>query len=221
MSNLLDTLMENNRKPEIDFGISKGCVFISASNDIKKKKDGDIINRFSFIKVGQVNSVGKLFKETEISWFNVDPSTDWAYDNFFAYLKQSSAIVRLIYPISEEENKWGDIFSKILASIGIDETEEAVRDAVSDSKKCPELMKILGDTVTLIIKNHLKDNKSPVFNIKLVFEKTGKYLQQPRYDSFVELDGAEGLTITQQELDYKAVGENTQTPVKSVAADLL
>jgi len=195
---------------------------MTASNDVRMKEGGEVINATCYTKFGQLNDQGVIFKEKEIRWFQVDPSRDWAYDNFFTQVTQISAILRTMYPMTDDPatDKWALVFSKILEQEGVQETEDAVRDAIKDKTVCLSLMKTIGDTYALLVDAYLKDNKAPVVSLKLVYEKTGTHLQQPKAGKFIStiVDDPE-LKVTDKELMFKAVGENTQTP--AVKASLI
>jgi len=212
MSNLLQQLMSKAKKPDIGFGINEDCVLIEASNAERTTKDGSVLGRSCYLKFGQNNSKGEVFKHKEINWFRVDPSTEWAYSSFFNQLEQVSAIVDLILPPTPEKDTWGLVFNHVLDAMGIDQTEKALREAMVNAKVCVEFNTSLWDAVCEVLTATLNEGKSPVFKLKLVYDKSGKYLQNPRDGVFVSTtEDATTLFITDAENLAKNIGENTQT----------
>jgi hypothetical protein len=214
MSILLQQLMSKAKKPDIGFGINEDCVLLEASNVERTTKDGGVLGRSCYLKFGQKNAKGDVFKHKEVNWFLVDPSTEWAYTSFFSQLEQVSAVVDLILPPTAEKDSWGLVFAHILDSQGIDQNEKSLREAMVDAKVCVAFNLALWNAVCEVLTATLAENPSPVFKLKLVYDKSGKYLQQPREGVFVSTTvDKETLFLTDAEVLAKNIGENTQTAV--------
>ena len=232
MSALLGKLMANARKAEIGFGIHANVVITSVDNDQRKTKEGEKIKRNCYTTFSQLNEDGVIVAEKEISWFNLDPSSEYVYNNFIAQLEQMTAIVDLYYNNSKKD-KWQDVFSEILEKYEIDEGDEddagsvetlkkSLEEAMKNKDICNDFMDDLGDAyVKLISKKCGEDSAS--LRLKIVYDYKGKYLQAPRYGAFVELmDTPEEdtiLKITDNDLANKEkslVTNNTSAPGKGM-----
>jgi len=183
---LLNDLLSQSKKSEIGFGVHENCVILSVANDVRKNKDNEVIKRNCFTVFGKKNEAGEIVAEREVSWFNIDSSTDYAYDNFFNQLDQMTAIVDALYVVSDEEKDvWDLAFEAILKENDIEFTKESLEKAIKTKKVCVEIMKALGDTYVELLKP-LVGKTSQQVRFKVVFDSNGKYLQQPKYNGFVE-----------------------------------
>ena len=191
MSGLLGKLMQNARKAEIGYGVHSNCVVLSVSNEEKRTKDNEKINRNCYTKIGQCDKNGVVVGEREVSWFNIDSTSDYAFDNLKTQLTQMTAIVDVF--VSAEKGKWEKAIDKAINDAteleldgeDIDEDEKQLAEAMKDKATCKEMMEAIGEAYVKILKDKLGDKSQPV-RFKVVYEKSGKYLQQPRYGKFVE-----------------------------------
>ena len=220
---LLGLLKQNQNLPKIGFGVHKNCVVLEVSDAIRKKQDKSIIDRNSYTKFGQLDDKGSIVAATEVSWFNIDSAKDYAYDGFFAQIDQMSAIVDVLIPVTEEEDKWGDVFSAILKSQEIEESVESITEALKDKKKTKALMELISSAYVKML-SPLVGEDSTVMKLKLTYDRSGKFLQQPRFDPFVEPleftgDPDKALKITEQEKSYEAKSRNISPVIPNVSDD--
>jgi hypothetical protein len=209
---LLGLLKKEQNLPKIKFGLHNNCVLLAVSNEVRKKQDKSIINRNTFTKFGQLDENGTVVASTEVSWFNIDSGKDYAYDNFFTQVDQMTGIIDVLIPPTEEEDKWEDIFSAILAAMEIEETKEGIAAALKNKKKTVELMNTISGAYVKML-TPLVGEDSTVMKLKLTYDRNGKFLQQPKYDPFVEPLEYTGLPekalkITPTELSYEAKSRN-------------
>lgn len=183
---LLDGLLNQAKKNEIGFGIHENCVILSVSNDIRKNKDNEVVKRNCFTVFAKKNAAGEITAEKEISWFNIDPTSEYAYDNFFSQLEQMTAIVDILRdPNEEDKDIWDLAFEAILSENEIEFTKDSLEKAIRTKKVSNEIVKAIGDTYVELLSNLVgKDSKA--MRLKIVYDSNGKYLQQPKYNSFVE-----------------------------------
>jgi len=206
---LLGKLMSNARKAEIGFGVHENCVILSVSNDQRKNKDGEKVARNCYTVIGQKNDNGDIVAEREISWFNLDPSSDFVYDNFFTQLEQLTNIVDTLNPAGKKD-AWADLFDEALEELEIsvdltnEELIEELTTLLKNKKNSAAFMKLLGDGYVQLLEDHVGPESTPR-RAKIVYDKNGKYLQQPRYGSIVESMEVEEsrLTISSTEEEYK------------------
>lgn len=217
---LLNQLMSKSRKADIGYGVHENCVVLEISNDKRKNKDGVVIKRNCFTKIGKLNDSKEVVAEKEISWFDIDSTSEYAYDNFFSQIEQMTAIVDAIRdPETDGKDLWGLAFDAILENEGIELSVDGLKGALKEKKKTASLMEAIGDLYVELLEP-LVGPESPAIRFKVVYDNNGKYLQQPRYGEFVEsmeIDAVDSrLKMSKTELDYKAKADNiTSAPAPS------
>tara|TARA_R110000765_G_scaffold161243_2_gene265627 strand:+ start:568 stop:1230 length:663 start_codon:yes stop_codon:yes gene_type:complete len=184
---ILNKLKGAGKLPEIGGGVHENCVVTAVTGDTRKKKDGSMLRRNGYTKFGQLNSKGVVVAEREISWFNVDSSSDRAYDNFFSQLDQMTEILDIYYPVTKKEDKWGTYFSAVLEQEEVEETAEAIKEALADKETCENLMEALTTGYVELLSKVMGPDSTKV-RLKFVLDTTGVFIQQPRYDRFIELN---------------------------------
>ena len=218
---LLNELMSNARKADIGFGIHKNCVVLSVSNDERKTNDGELVKRNCYTTFGQLNDKKAVVGEKTVSWFNLDNTSEYVYDSFFNQLDQMTCIMNVFHPEGKKD-PWEDAFLAILEEEEIEtgrnetELEANLREALADKATCKSLMKSIGDAYVELLENKVGAKSQPI-RLKIVYDKNGKYLQQPKFEGFVESmeisDEDSRLKITNTENQYKAksLTQNTNT----------
>tara|TARA_R110000796_G_scaffold38210_7_gene96314 strand:- start:2519 stop:3193 length:675 start_codon:yes stop_codon:yes gene_type:complete len=213
---LLNKLKGNAKVAELGYGIHKNCIIQSATNEVRKTKDGSIVKRSCYTTIAQVDDKGKVVSNRTISWFNVDPTSDMAYDNLFTQLDQTTELMDILYPpVSEEEgSEWDTAFAALLKEYDVDETEASLRKVISKSKTSKPFMAALGDLYASMV-NEKSGKDSPKFKFKLVFDKSTVYIQLPRFGQFSELMGVKTtkLGFSDNELEFKAKSDKTASAV--------
>lgn len=207
---LLNKLLSNARKADIGFGIHDNCVILEVSNEGRKNKDNQPIKRNSYTKFGQLDTDGNVVAEREISWFNLDHANEYVYDNFFTQLDQMTSIVD-VFVDSSKKDLWALGFASILEEEEVDETEEDLKEALTDKETCANILTALSDLYVEILTDHVGPESKKV-RFKIVYEKSGKYLQQPRYGIFVEDQEVakedSRLKMSKVEEEYKIKSQN-------------
>lgn len=230
MGLLLGKLMSKARKSDIGFGIHKNCVILSVSNEVKRNKDGEIIKRNCSTVFGQKNEEGSIVAEKVISWFNVDNTSEYAYDNFFNQLDQLTAIVDTYVDKNEEGDVWEKAIDAIFEDEEVDcgsgsseDIEIGLREAIADKATCKSLIKQIGDVYVEIITD-LIGKDSQAIKLKITFDPKGKYAQQPKYDGFIESmevsDEDSKLRITKTEEEYRQKSLNVESAPKTKVGKL-
>lgn len=219
-NSLLDGLLSQAKKNEIGFGIHENCVILSVANDVRKNKDNEVIKRNCFTVFAKKNAAGEITAEKEISWFNIDPTSEYAYDNFFSQLEQLTAIVDTLRdPAEDEKDIWDLAFEAILTENEIEFTKDALEKAIKTKKVSNEIVQAIGDTYVELLKP-LVGKSSAAMRLKIVYDSNGKYLQQPKYNSFVETmevdleDSKLKLTDNDNANKVKSTTGNTSSGVK-------
>lgn len=224
---LLQQLMQNARRAEIGFGIHKNCVITEVSNDKRKTKEGEVINRNCYTKFELLDENGNSTAEKEISWYNIDPSADYAFNSFYSQLEQMTAIVDVLQPATGKKDVWSDVFDELMGEFEIEldaEDPEGSKAKLEEEMKDKDTFKGVMDGlikayVSIVGKKAGKD--STPMRLKIVFDTKGKYLQQPKFDTFVESmevsDEDSRLKITKTDEEYRAKSlETTKKPTKNI-----
>jgi hypothetical protein len=208
---LLNNLMDNARKAEIGFGVHADCVITKVSNEKRKNKDGQVVKRNSYTMIGKLNSEGKVVAEREISFFNLDSASEYVYGNWFTQLEQLTAIVDTLVPVGKKD-KWANALDAIAEEFEFEaetkeELEAELTEVLTDKKLCVEYTTAVWNAYVEILTPIVGVESQPI-RFKCVYDKSGKYLQQPRFDGFVEsmeVDADDSrLRITDTELQYKS-----------------
>jgi hypothetical protein len=193
---LLGELLSEARKANIGYGIHDNVVITAVSNDQRKNKDNEKINRNTYIKFGKLNDKGAIVAEKEVNWFNLDGSNEYAAGNFISQLEQLSYIAG-IYVGMEDDSKWNTAVVKVFDACEIDLPEgtepeqvdtwrdEVLKVELKDKETCKDLIQGLGDAFCKLVSKKIGKESQPM-RFKVTYDKSGKYLQQPRYGSFVE-----------------------------------
>jgi hypothetical protein len=204
---LLGKLMSQARKSEIGFGIHNNCVVLKADNEVKKNKDGEVLKRNSWTTIGQKNDAGEIVAEKEVAWFNLDPTSEYLWDNFSSQMEQMSAIVDTLRPpTTDDKDIWDMAIDAVAADLGIGLTLDELKESLKVKKTCEAFMKGVGDVYAELLEPLVGPKSLPV-RFKVVYDAGGKYLQQPRYGIFVEnmeipVEDSR-LKVSKQEEEYK------------------
>ena len=217
MSGLLGELLSGAKKAEIGYGIHEPVVILSVSNKVKKSKDGVALKRNNYTVFGQLDKDGKVVAEKEISWFNIDPTTEYAYNNFFNQLDQMVGILDCYYKATEKKDVVAAKIDAIFEEEEI-ESKEDLEEAIKDKKTCKSIM----DALSAVYEELMEGNTgvdSQSLRLKLSFDSKGKYLQQPKFDPFTEStqvapeDSRLKMSKTEEEYKLKSQNLGSSTPV--------
>jgi len=220
---LLQNLMSNARKADIGFGIHTNCVILSVSNDKRKNKDGEVVKRNCYTTIGQLDKSGNVTGEKTVSWFNLDNKSEYVYSNFFTQLDQVTSIVDTYYPL-DKKDVWEDAFlaiceeEEIEVGANAEEFEANLTEAMADKATCTNVLTAVGDVYAELIGKVCGKDSQPV-RFKVVYDKSGKYLQQPKFEAFIESmevsDEDSKLRISAIEEQYRAKSLATGPTVTS------
>ena len=207
---LLGELLNSAKKAEIGHGIHNKCVILTVNNNTKKTKDGVVIKRNNFTVVGQLNDSNKVVAEKEISWFNIDVTSDYAYDNLSTQIEQMVGILDCYYEITEEKDFVAEKINSIFEEFEVGSIEE-VKDLLDDQKTFNNFMSKFSETYMELLEDKIGIDSDNI-RVKLTFDSKGKYLQQPRYDAFTEPisipEKDSKLKISTNEEQYRVLSEN-------------
>ena len=188
--NALQEILSKGKSQDLEEGIHDNCRIIDVDIQPRETHKGERIKRNTYIKLGKFDAKGKRkLAEKEISWFNIDPTSQYVLDNFREQIIQMTGILKCYYTEEEVLEKF-DIFKDIAGfetamkdntTLEVDELEVAL-------KNKPLATKLLTNAITSfweLIQNKY-GYESDLIRIKLTFDKSGKYIQQPGYGNFAE-----------------------------------
>jgi len=185
---ILKDILSKAKSQDLEDGVHDNCRILSIFTGVKQDKDGNNIKRNTYITIGKFDKTGaRKIAEKEIAWFNIDPSSEYVMDNFREQVIQLAGILYCHYPVEEVNNIY-DIFKDVKGLEGaMDEDTELEVDLIENALKVKTTaLKLLINTVTGF--RDMMEGKigydSKLLQIKLTFDKSGKYVQQPSYGRF-------------------------------------
>ena len=132
-----------------------------------------------------------------------------------------------MYYSSKKKDKWMDGIAEVLSEAGVeldweDESEAAKKDfevtvteALKDRDTCSEVMDGIGELYVKLVGKKCGSDSQPM-RLKIVYDSKGRYVQQPRFDSFVESMEVEEedtrLKLTKTDEEYKQKSLVTAKP---------
>lgn len=217
MSNLFKKLMDNAKQTELAFGIHENCFLLGVSNDKRlNSKDNKPIKKVCYTTIGKMDAAGKLIGQREFSWYDLDPAVSNENDPYEAVFNQIFQWMNVIYaffPDPEQRSQINAAFDELLESHGITDRSTLVAElqamAKDNVKAFANLYTDFQSTYVAVMTNVLND-RSALVRAKVVYEPKGEYLQQPRFDEFVESMSVKNtrLMITEKENEARVKAAN-------------
>jgi hypothetical protein len=215
---LLSQLLEKTRKAEIGFGIHENCRLLSIDNNERTSREGDVINKVCYLKFAKYSEKGEVIGEKEISWFGLDATSEYTASRFITQLEQLTAILDTY--LGEDVKKWEEFFDEVLKSNEVEHTMEAFEFMCQDPDKLEAVTKLIYEGFEKLLAPKIGKNSQPIA-LKIVFDKNGKYLQQPSFGAFVA-NTKDDLKISKTELEYQekslATASSTAISASKIAA---
>lgn len=174
MSLLRKILAEKVIRKRLEFGINENVRLIKLDNE-ERKKDGEVLQRNTYMTFGKFNKEGDLVSQSEFNYFNLKHDSEYAHDNLVEQLSHMTTLVGILNPEAVL-----DPFTKA----GI-EDEEDLEEALGSKKGCKSLNKALYEVVEEALEGKFGP-ESELLRIKVVTDKNGKWQQLPREAMFVE-----------------------------------
>jgi len=206
MSNILNNLLADARKPEIPFGIHENCRITVIHLGHKSKSDGTLIKLNGFTTITQFNQKGKPIAEKEVAWFNIDSTSEHAYNNFVSQMEQMTGILLCYYSREELETQFNFLEAQEV------ETTEEFEEIFGDRKALGHLHEAMLTNYFNLLETKVGLD-SELIRVKMVFDSKGRNLQAPRYGIFTEPN-----SITEEESMLKITDHERQAKVQSTAS---
>jgi hypothetical protein len=187
--NFLRKLLSSiSHKTGLSFGINENCRLIKIDNT-ERKREGEIVKKNTYLTFGQFNSEEKLIAQTEFSYFNLDPASEYTFENLVAQLSQLTNLAKVI----TGEDQTIDPVSSFKSELELSK-------ALKDSKGCKSIQNEMYEQFETIVVDFV-GAESTLLRLKVITDKTGKYLQLPKDATFVEtMDIPCSLKVTPYEL---------------------
>ena len=172
MTFLRELLSNRPIKARIPFGITERVRIVSIDNEPRKKK-GEIMKNNTFIQFVQFDENDNKVTSTEVNWFTPDHTNDYMLENVATQLSQLGEIMSA-YGVEEELDP----------TIGYDSEEEMVEE-LSTKKGLKAFLDLMWELFHEAIGEKVGP-ESQLFNLKMVTDYKGKYIQLPGSGAFME-----------------------------------
>jgi hypothetical protein len=163
----------NTNRVSLDFGPNENCRLIKIGNT-PRIKEGETVKKNTFLTFAKYNSKNEIIGQNEFSFFNLDPEGKYAFENFITQLSQLTTLANLLNP--EVTFDPTEDF----------ESEEEIVKLLSTPKGCKELQNKMFDTFSEVVSDFVGE-QCPLMAVKVVTDKTGKYMQLPKEAQFCTL----------------------------------
>lgn len=208
---LLDSILSKAKKADLDAGIHEKCIITKVQSRGRKNKDGQAINRNCFTTFAKINDKGDITAEKEVSWFDLDITSEYVRSNFSEQMLQLVNILECFFEPSDIDS----IFNPILEEHGIID-DDSLNTILADKASTKKLMEEISENYAANMESVLND-KENVLRVKLVYDSKGKNIQIPSYGAFVEAvsvkkeDSKLKLSKVEQENEVKSHNLTTMT----------
>lgn len=171
----------------LDFGINED-VRLTAIDNETRKWEGEVIPRNTFLTFTKFDNNGNKIAKSEFSYFNLDHTSDFVFDNLVQQVGQLNNIASILCP--------GSVVDPTVEFEDLEEIKEAIR----TKKGCQTLMDTIWEQFHSAVSEFIGD-ESQLLRIKVVTDNKGKWLQLPRDAHFLEsVDSDSTLSISAYEL---------------------
>jgi hypothetical protein len=204
MSDLLKKLLNSAKKAELGHGIHENCIITKVEAGGRVKKDGEVNPRNCFTTLAQLNEKSEIVGEREVSWFELDVTSEYIRENFSEQILQLVGIMECFFTAEEIDG----LFNPIFEEHGIFD-DATLDDILSDKASLKKLMKEITENYAVNLEGVLNDKESPI-RVKFAYDDKGKYIQQPRYGVFVE-----SMSVEKKNSALKMTDRDNQNEIKS------
>jgi len=187
---ILQDILSKAKSQDLEDGIHDNCRILAIDTAVRKDKDDIAIKRNTYVTIGKFDETGtRKIAKKEIAWFNIDPSSEYVMDNFREQVIQLVGILACYYT-EEEIHKDFDLFKDIegFEDANNSETElevDAIEEALKVKSTAVQLL-----TNAIVSFRTMMEGKfgytSDLIQVKIIFDKTGKYIQQPSFGRFTK-----------------------------------
>jgi len=198
MSLLRKLLSLKETRVPLEFGINENVRLLSIDNT-ERKFEGEVMKRNTYMKFAKFNSEDKIIGLSEFNYFNLDPESDYTTENFATQISQLNNIVKVLNPEASVD-----------PTKGYEDMNELIEDLKSKTgckKLMTETFKQFSEAVDGFI-----GKDSQLLRLKIITDKTGKYLSLPKDAVIVESMGVADSSLRIQPFELKNK-ENINTAI--------
>ena len=192
----VEKLRNRSASIELEAGVHENVRLISIDTELKKDKNGKLIERHLFLRFKKFNKAGKDIGEKEINFFMVDPMSDYALDSLINFMEQCWSIVNTFL---KDEDKSDKAFNPIKAIAAREDHEDMddkefeafisyefiKKNVLKKAKDYRTVEEAARTQMEKALAKHIGINSVPL-RLKLINSKDNKYVQLPRYTAFIE-----------------------------------
>jgi len=181
-------------KVPLDFGYNDNVVITSIDFDVRKK-NGIAVKANTFIKLTKLNPKDKSVKaNTEISFWNMDPTKDFVFNNF---ISQFTTLYGVVDALGGDVDKFEEEVLSVLEGESEDETLKFLKKGTN--------AKDVQETMITSFKTQVEDKIGPdstLFKCKMVSNKAGFLEPGSEVNWILPMDSDEELPIISSREKY-------------------
>lgn len=215
MRNLTTIFLESApSRFKLSFGINKNVVLKSVSNDIRRDKNGVMINKNCYMTFSalDVENNNKSLAESTFSYFNID-KPEWAMGNFIHQYNQLTEIMKAVVPrdnLTEVGAKLGKVLAEdqeLFTKIAQTKTPSAAL-----TKEVRGLQNKLVDAFIDAMKPYI-GTEAELLNVIVVTNSKGQFFDLPREDKgfIAKVKGGRKLNVDSKYLRWYANKDKKET----------
>lgn len=192
--NILDVFNEQSTSTSLPAGVHENVKLVSVNTKRRKDNQGNLIKKQLFLKFKKFDKEGEDIGESDVSFFLVDPSRDMAIDNLHSFISQVREILSVFYTTEEISAKFDPLAVLYDAEKDAGDEDATAQDFLFGSIKKARLKKsssftAVEEAICEQFGNMVEGKtgfESEGFRFKLEESKDAKYIQIPRYSTFIE-----------------------------------
>jgi hypothetical protein len=202
MSSFLRQLLLNKQiRTQLEFGINDNVRLVKIDNT-QRKREGEIVNRNTYMTFSKFDSKGEVMASSEFSFFNLDPTADRVMENFANQVAVMQNIVDILSP--------GNIIDPTTGYDDFDEIEKALK----TKKGCKDFQDTLWELFESALDGKVGE-ESPLVRLKVVTNNKGKYLQLPNESPVMESMEVEETALTISAYERKCKEKGLEAPTET------
>lgn len=177
-------------KVYLNFGITENVVFQKVDPNVVVKSDGTISSKHCVMTFSTIDENKNVKASSTVDFFNLDPSSEYVMSNLADEIDTFITILSLYMTPDEAVAKFS-VLEDMYSDISDLEAD------LKNTKKAREIQDTIAGKFAEIVTPFIGLD-SPKLRIKMVTEKTGKYLQKPASGAFLE-----PMTIAKEDSNLK------------------
>lgn len=179
-------------RTQIGFGIHENCKLTNVSIE-PKKKDGQLIERNTYVTFTKYDSEGEAIAQTEFSYWNLKHDNEYSLQNL---ARQVSNLIEIVNVVTD-----GKVSYDPFTEGGFDDYEE-VQNQLSTKKGVKKVQDLIETSFAEAIEGYV-GRSCPTLRLKVVTTYDGQYTELPGEGHFLENSDEVTLEDTQLSMSAK------------------